>query len=158
MIKQLFPDPPANAHYLSRVDDEEILGSYYPHSFELENQQWPTIEHYYQAMKFDNISYQEKIRQAQTPARARRLGRTRFKKIRKNWREVRAAFMTRAIYTACHTYPYLAQSLLQTNPQTLVENAQYDYYWGCGRDRLGTNMYGQVLMRVRDKLCAEQSG
>jgi predicted NAD-dependent protein-ADP-ribosyltransferase YbiA (DUF1768 family) len=37
----------------------------------------------------------------------------------------------------------------------LVESSNYDYFWGCGRDRRGENMYGKVLMNVREKLREE---
>ena len=45
--------------------------------------------------------------------------------------------MTRAVYIRARSYPELAQELLNTGEQTLVENSQYDYFWGCGRDRRG---------------------
>ena len=32
----------------------------------------------------------------------------------------------------------------------------YDYYWGVGRDGRGHNVFGKVLMAVRDKLMQEQ--
>jgi ribA/ribD-fused uncharacterized protein len=63
--------------------------------------------------------------------------------------------MTRAVYTKCKTYDDIAGLLLSTGTQRLVENSQYDYFWGCGRDRRGENMYGQILMNVRDKLMQE---
>lgn len=65
--------------------------------------------------------------------------------------------MTRALYTKCKTHPDVAEQLLKTGSSKLVENSLYDYYWGCGRDRRGTNMYGQVLMNVRDKLLSERN-
>jgi hypothetical protein len=65
--------------------------------------------------------------------------------------------MTRAVYTKCKTHAEIAALLLSTGSNRLVENSQYDYFWGCGRDRRGTNSYGQVLMNVRDKLAAEQN-
>ena len=49
----------------------------------------------------------------------------------------------------------LAEALLATGDNPIVENDQYDYYWGCGRDRRGDNTYGKVLMDVREKLRQE---
>lgn len=69
---------------------------------------------------------------------------------------MKVVFLTRALYTKCRTYPEISDKLLQTKQQKLVENSLYDYYWGCGRDRRGENMYGQVLMNVRNKLAEEQ--
>ena len=152
MSKGLFPEIDTNVHYFSRIDEEETLGTWIHCPFRLENKEWLTIEHYFQAMKFADETYQEKIRLAASAKQARKLGRTRFKRIKTNWRDLRAVFMTRAVYTRCKTYPDLARHLMNTGSKKLMENSQYDYYWGCGRDRRGTNMYGQVLMNVRDKL------
>ena len=144
-----------NVRYLSRSDPDETLGAWSAHPFVLEDKKWPTVEHYYQAMKFDNEQQQEKIRAAQSPKQARKLGRTRFQKIRHDWRAVRKIYMTRALYTKCKTYSNLAQELLDTGDAKLVESSVYDYYWGCGRDRRGTNMYGQLLENVRERLQQE---
>ncbi len=152
MAKSLFPGNDDHSVYFSRNDITEVLGTFSPHPFMLENKEWLTVEHYFQAMKFEGSDYQEKIRLAPTPEKARKLGRTRFKKIRKDWSTVKAVVMTRAVYTKCRTYSVISETLINTGSKRLVENSQYDYFWGCGRDRRGENMYGQVLMNVRDKL------
>ncbi len=76
-------------------------------------------------------------------------------KIRKDWSKVRRVIMTRGIYTKCRTHPDVAQRLLATGDAQLVETTQYDYFWGSGRDRRGSNAYGAVLMDVRKKLQEE---
>ncbi len=63
--------------------------------------------------------------------------------------------MTRAIYSKCKQHSHIAEALLATGDKRMVENSQYDYYWGCGRDRRGQNKYGEVLMNVRDKRAEE---
>ncbi len=132
------------------------LSSFALNNFELEGKIWPSIEHYFQGMKFPVGEYQEAIRLANTALDARKLGRTRFKKIRTDWTVVRETIMTRAVYTQCKSHPTLATQLLSTQNETLVDNSQYDYFWGCGRDRRGHNAYGKVLMNVRAKLLEEQ--
>lgn len=155
MAAGIFPEEDENAIYLSRSDANEVLSSFSKHGFELEDKEWPSVEHYFQAMKFEDANYQEKIRLSNTPKQARKLGRSRFKKIRKDWRNIKTTIMTRAVYTKCHAHPDVKQALLDTDNNKLVENSQYDYYWGCGRDRRGENHYGKVLMRVRHKLLEE---
>lgn len=155
MAGGLFSEEDVDAIYFSRTDRDQNLGAWSDHPFVLEDKEWPTVEHYYQAMKFEDAAYQEKIRRAETPKQARKLGRRRFKKLRADWHKVKVVYMTRALYTKCKTYSNVARELLDTQNLKLVENNNYDYYWGCGRDRRGTNMYGQLLMNVRSKLREE---
>jgi len=151
MVTDTFSTEDQQALYFSRSDTDQHLGTYGAYPFSLDDSVWPTAEHYYQAMKFADPAYQEKIRLATTPAQARKLGRSRLKRIRRDWRNVKIAYMTRAIYTRYKTHAELGVQLSQSDVK-LVENSQYDYFWGCGRDRRGNNHYGQVLMNVRDKL------
>jgi hypothetical protein len=152
----LFPPDQTEAVYLSRSDPLHPLGTFSRHSIFLEDLEWPSVEHYYQAMKFEDTEYRERIRRADHPKKARKLGRTRWKQRRKDWKEVKVTVMTRGVYIKCRTHPEIAEALLATDDTQLFENSNYDYFWGCGRDRRGNNMYGKVLMNVRDKLIEEQ--
>ena len=145
-----------NVVCIARSNTEHPLASFSLFEFELEGLVWPSVEHYFQGMKFPKGGYQEQIRQAPTAKKAQKLGRSRFKKIRKDWKEVCETIMTRGVYTQCRTHKDLALQLLNTGRQSLVDNTQYDYFWGCGRDRRGENAFGKVLMNVREKLIAEQ--
>ena len=53
-----------------RSDASNPLSSYAAYAFELDGAEWPTAEHYYQAMKFEDADYRERIRQAATPEQA----------------------------------------------------------------------------------------
>ena len=141
--------------FLSRTDANEPLSTFSRHGFFLEGVQWPSAEHYFQAMKFEDLDYRERVRSAPHPKKARRLGRSRFHKPRADWHEVRRVIMTRAVYIKCRSHPEVAERLLATGEAMLVESSAYDYFWGCGRDRRGHNTYGQVLMDVRRKLREE---
>ena len=147
--------PEQDVIYLSRTDVNEPLSSFSRFGFELEGVTWPSVEHYFQAMKFEDEVYREVIRAADHPRKARRMGRTRLKKLRRDWHDVRRVIMVRAVYTRCRQHPEVASRLLDTGSSKLVENNSYDYFWGCGRDRRGHNNYGRVLMAVRDKLREE---
>ena len=152
----LFSTPEGNVIYLSRYDENEPFSSYSDHGFELEGLYWPTVEHYYEAMKFAEQEYREEIRSAESPAKANKLGHKRRQKRKDDWKKNRVLMMTRAIYTKCHTYSNITEKLLATGNETIFENSQYDYFWGCGRDRLGHNNYGKVLMNVRNRLREER--
>ena len=144
-----------DAIYVLRTDVNEPLSCYSRHGFVLEGQDWPSVEHYFQAMKFEDPEYRELIRLASHPRKARRLGRSRLKRIRADWRTLRRVIMTRGIYIKCRTHARVAERLLATGDRRLVEGSAYDYFWGCGRDRRGYNNYGRILMSVRDKLRVE---
>ncbi|TGN39212.1 NADAR family protein [Marinobacter confluentis] len=153
----IFPsDDGENDLFTSRTDPESEFSTYAPYRFHLEGREWPTVEHYFQGMKFTDQVMQEKVRQAGSPAEARKLGRKRHQSFRKDWKQVRETIMTRGVYTRCRTHPDLAKALLGTGDQKIVENSNFDYFWGCGRDRRGENRYGRVLMNVRAKLREEQ--
>ncbi|MFT6907989.1 MAG: ribA/ribD-fused uncharacterized protein [Oleiphilaceae bacterium] len=153
----LFPDLDEEAVFLSRSDESQILGTHTIQPFTLDGKEWLTVEHYFQAMKFETTSpdYFEKIRQASDAKKARKLGLTRFKKVRDDWKKVRRVVMTRAVYTRSHAHSDTESALLETGNRKIIENSQYDYFWGCGRDRRGDNIYGHVLMDVRQKLLSE---
>ena len=151
----LFPQLDETAIFLSRTDVDEPLSTYAKYGFHLEGKDWPSVAHYFHAMKFSDDGYQEKILQADSPKKATRLGRSRLHKIRGDWSAVKATVMTRAVYTKCRQHQEVADLLLATEDRQIIEDNSYDYFWGCGRDRRGENTYGKVLMSVRKKLREE---
>jgi len=154
----LFPEHQADAIYFSMDDPSELMSRNSPYSFHLDDQLWPTIEHYYQAMKYTGDDNRNLVRCAPTAEKAKLLGNAKFRKKRKDLKQVKTVLMTRAVYTQAKTYSIIADRIINTGEAKLVENSQYDYYWGCGRDHRGDNNYGQVLMNVRAKLLEEQNG
>ena len=140
---------------LSRIDSTHPLASYSKHSFELDGYEWPSVEHYYQAMKFADPDYREQIRTAGHPAEAAKLGKSRKHNRRKDWDKVKVTYMTRGTYIKCHTHPDVARTLLATDDSEIIEVSQYDYFWGCGRDIRGNNAFGKMLMAIREKLREE---
>ena len=152
----IFKNIPEDSLLLNRSDPEELLGSFSAHSFFLDDRDWPTAEHYYQAMKFSDPDYQERIRNAPSVTKARRLGHNWFKRKRPDYKKVRITLMTRAMYTKCRTYPIIARTLLDTGEQYIAERSFNDYFWGCGRDGRGDNNFGRALMSIRSRLLEEQ--
>ncbi|MET0029161.1 MAG: NADAR family protein [Candidatus Thiodiazotropha sp.] len=143
--------------YVSRSDPLNILSSYSKHEFDLDGDTWPSVEHYYQGMKFEPGTLRSAVRDADHPLKAAKLAAKNKKQIRNDWNEVREVYMTRAIYIKCRTHPEAAEALLATDDKTIVENSQYDYFWGCGRDGRGHNTFGKLLMAVRERLKNERA-
>ena len=145
-------------YYISRSDVNHPLASCSKFGFELDGANWPSVEHYYQGMKFEAGELRESIRTADHPIKAQQLAESNKKLLRKDWPQVRETMMTRGIYMKCRTHDSVAEALLATGDRKIIENSQYDYFWGCGRDGRGHNVYGKVLMAVRDKLSEAPSG
>lgn len=140
---------------LNRFDVNERLSAYSKHGFELDGEYWPSVEHYYQASKFESDAYRKKVREAAHPKLATKLGEAWFKPKKSNWKGKRVIMMTRAVYIKCRTHEEIAEALLATEAQQIIDTSQFDYFWGVGRDGRGENQYGEVLMAVRNKLREE---
>jgi ribA/ribD-fused uncharacterized protein len=153
----LFPDIDADAVFFSRKDSDELLGSFIELPFELDGRLWPTAEHYCQAMKFEGSPLADKVHAQPSAKLAQKLGESWLNKLkaRKDWGEVRTTVMTRAVYIQARSHSDKAEAILATGESPLMENDNYDYFWGCGRDRRGENQYGKVVMNVRAKLRQE---
>lgn len=152
----MFSSETENRYYVVRTDVNNPLSAYSRFGFELDGAEWPSVEHYYQGMKFEKGEMRESIRSTDHPAKASKLAKANKKLVRKDWAQVRQVMMTRAVYTKCRTHHAVAELLLKTGTKQIVETTMYDYYWGCGRDGRGHNVFGKVLMAVRDKLIQEQ--
>jgi ribA/ribD-fused uncharacterized protein len=144
--------------YVSRTDPLDPLSSYSKHGFDLDDDSWPSVEHYYQGMKFQPGELRDAIRDSDHPEKAKKLADKNKKHVRNDWKAVKEVIMTRGIYIKCRTHAEVANALIATDEQKIIENSQFDYFWGCGRDGRGHNTFGKVLMAVRDKLRQEMSG
>jgi ribA/ribD-fused uncharacterized protein len=123
--------------------------------FELGGLQWPTSEHYFQAQKFLDESYREKIRMTASPMIAARLGRSRSVAIRADWESAKIDVMRQAVAVKFRSHSRLRELLLATGDEEIIEATDGDYFWGCGAEGHGKNWLGRILMEVRDKLRKE---
>lgn len=122
----------------------------------LDGKRWPTSEHYFQAQKFDDPSYREAIRKANSPMLAARMGRDRSKRLRRDWEGVKDEVMRKAVRAKFSQHAELAQILLATGDAVLVEHTANDSYWADGGDGSGRNMLGRILMQIREELSNQQ--
>jgi N-glycosidase YbiA len=129
------------------------LSNFSPPGIEQDGVFWPTIEHFFQAQKFDSLEMKERIRRTATPKLARELGQSRAHPIRSDWDDVRDDIMLCALRVK-FAQPAASKLLLSTGDKWLVEASPFDYYWGAGQDGSGRNRLGELLMQVRRELLA----
>jgi N-glycosidase YbiA len=125
------------------------FSNFSPHGIELDGHWWPTTEHYFQTQKFAGTSSVEWVRLAVTPKLAAQIGRDRRLPLRLDWEQVKEDVMRRAVLRKFETHTQLRDLLLATGDEAIVEQNVCDEYWGCGKDRNGKNMLGQILMETR---------
>lgn len=61
------------------------FSNHYMTSIYIDGKQWPSTEHYFQAMKFTTPQYQDKIRMAYSTEEAKQLGYAKRPDFRANW-------------------------------------------------------------------------
>ncbi len=139
-------------NFYSVGDEFGEFSNFAPYPIALDGKRWPTAEHYFQAQKFEDKAYREKIRKADSPMLAARLGRDRKQKLRRDWESVRVGVMRAAVLAKFTQHDELRALLLSTGAAKLVEHTENDNYWGDGGDGSGQNMLGRILMQVRESL------
>lgn len=69
------PDAPNVIHFYSTTGEYGCFSNFAAFPIKLDGKLWSTSEHYFQAQKFEDADYREKIRKANSPMLAARLGR-----------------------------------------------------------------------------------
>ena len=118
--------------------------------FKVGQTEYPTVEHFYQAMKTDIPEERAKILAARTASEAKRIGRT--VKLRKNWSKIQIEVMDTALRAKFQQNPELKKKLIDTGEAELIEgNTWNDKFWGVVNGE-GTNWLGKLLMQIRKDL------
>jgi len=127
------------------------MSNFYPCEFiDDSKNQWKSSEHYYQAHKFTDMYFFNKIKAEPTPKQCYKLA-WQFKSFfRKDWMEVKDKIMWEAINYKFNQNTDLRRKLMNTYPKKLVEHSLRDFHYGCGIDGSGKNILGQMLMQLRD--------
>lgn len=131
-----------------------FMSNFCPSPITLDDKEWPTTEHYFQAMKFILSSDElvEKVRLSKTAREAANIGRDKNNPKRIDWEFVKEDYMEKALYAKFTQHPKLKKKLLDTGDKILVERTKNDSYWGDGGDGSGKNRLGNLLMKVRTRI------
>jgi N-glycosidase YbiA len=144
--------PADTIYFYAQTDDFWEFSNFAPFGVAMDGAWWPSVEHYFQAQKFEDLQYREKIRRANRPKDAKALGMTRDLPLRADWEIAKDGVMLAAVRVKFRTHDRLSRLLLSTGNRLIVENAPMDAYWGCGTDGLGLNKLGKILSVIRDEL------
>ena len=132
------------------IDEYEFLSNFYPSPiYDNAGKEYPTVEHYFQAMKTFNPQERELIRSAESPGKAKRIGR--LVQLREDWEDRKLDIMEKALIQKFQILR-LREKLLATGNEELIEgNFWHDTYWGVCKGE-GENHLGKLLMNIREKI------
>ena len=131
-----------------------FLSNFYRSQFSLGIFLMSSAEHAFQSFKTEDAEWATRIRQAGSPAQAKRLGRQC--PLDPAWNNIKVGVMRR-ILEAKFREPTLRGKLLATEDRELIEgNTWGDTYWGVSGG-VGRNLLGQLLMQERETIREETS-
>jgi ribA/ribD-fused uncharacterized protein len=137
-----------------------FLSNFYPVTIEHQGIKYPSVEHYYVAMKIKNdqqidgryityIDCREMIAKMPDPSKVKQFGK--ILKLRKDWDDVKLDVMLWGIREKFKNED-LRQLLTETGDEELVEGNWWgDKFWGVSNGE-GENHLGKILMKVREEL------
>lgn len=147
------------------------FSNFYPAKVEFEGEEYTSVEHAFHAAKTNDPRRRKAIRLAETPGRAKNMGRKLV--LVPDWHEKRVLVMRTLVLSKFTinqdlTLPEkdridMRRMLIDTGGAVLVEgNRWHDNFWGicacngknasCPVVPAGENNLGQILMSVRDEL------
>lgn len=134
--------------------DNSFLSNFYASPITIDNREYPTVEHFFQASKAVLDEEHEFIRKSDTPFIAKRRGKSIG--LRADWEEVKEDIMLRGLVEK-FKIPELKEKLLATGEHELEEgNFWHDRTWGvcyCEKcNGVGENKLGKMLMAIREEL------
>lgn len=128
------------------------FSNFAPYPILIENEIWKTVEHYFQASKFDDDAVRCKIKEMTSPMKVANEGRKRKYVIRPDWEAIKERVMTKALLRKFLQHPKLRKEIILTGESNLIEHTENDCYWGDGGDGSGENRLGILLMEVRTEV------
>jgi ribA/ribD-fused uncharacterized protein len=132
------------------------LSNFYPAPIDLDSEDYPSVEHAFQAAKTDDPDERANIRANPSPINAKYAGK--HVALRLGWNDLRFGVMETLVRQKFTRYADLRDKLLATGDAELIEgNTWRDTTWGAvwNADKgywTGKNHLGKILMQVRGEL------
>jgi len=145
-------------------EEHGFLSNFHPCKVHLDGVEYPSVEHAYQAAKTLDHEARVAIRQAETAAQAKRLGR-KVSSLRPDWRTYRDTVMLLLLREKFQLNGLKAM-LAHTWPRRLIHgNTWHDNYWGacmCTQCQLlpdpSQDKLGQFLQALRGEIRSKDPG
>lgn len=146
---------------MNQENEDPILfyeGEYYMFSnfssfaVEYKGKMWMTVEHAYQAAKFEDKEVVELIHKSLSAHDSKKIAHAHEDKINPAWDSIKVSVMEDIIRAKISMHPYVKKKLLETGSREIIEDSHKDSFWGRGPDFKGRSELGKVWMRLRDEM------
>ena len=136
---------------------QHILSNFYisSHMFRHEGLPFKSLEHAYQYLKakyHEEHELAEDIPLCRTAYEAKVM--SQGISVSPEWHAIKANIMKKLLQSKAESIPEFRQKLLSTDKVKLTHPVKDDF-WGCW-DGKGQDMFGQLLMQLRDNLFAQR--
>jgi ribA/ribD-fused uncharacterized protein len=141
---------------MSFLENIFFLSNFYITRISFNGEIYSSVEHAFQAEKTENRSFKNRIKLANTPAEAKKIGRQ--SPLRHGWKKMRVVIMKDLLFEK-FKYKELLIKLHDCSTGIITEgNTWHDNFWGickCSNCNGGKNVLGKLLMHVRKKTSFE---
>ncbi len=129
------------------------LSNFWPVKVSVYGEEYPSVEHAYQAAKSLDAEVRKSIQKCPAPKDAKKIGR--LIEIRKDWEQVKIKIMYYLLKQKFSDV-ILKQKLIDTGNKVLVEGNNWDdHFWGICNGS-GKNILGRLLMMIRNNILKEK--
>jgi N-glycosidase YbiA len=140
-----------------RVSKEpyDCFSNFYPSPIHIDEELWPTVEHYFQAMKFPHHKeIREIIRTTPKAIEKKQIANKQYAYLVdwNHWNKIKDQIIYKALKAKFEQHKNLQQILLSTDNAPIIEHSKKDSYWADGSDGTGQNMLGKSLMKLRNEV------
>lgn len=128
------------------------LHNFSANAIEIDGILYPTAEHAFHALKFEDSNIREEIITSSSPVAAFKLGKKYKPQRRSDWNDIKVGILENIIRLKAQQNPDVKEALLLSGDEEIVEVNPNDDFWGNGSDGKGKNHTGNILMKIRDEL------
>ena len=133
----------------------ELLSNYSMSELKIDKENWPSVEHYYQAKKYTDQKDVFAIKSAPSAAEAKKIAWGLSHTTPKYWSETKLLIMKNALEAKFAKNTHNRNVLIGTWPLPIIEANLEDPEWGVGFYGLGKNLFGKLLTSLRDELVGQ---
>lgn len=147
----LVPSVPTILFYES---EHYYLSNFSAFAIYLRRECWMTVEHAYQARKFQTgnaSSARQGIFNAKSAHDAKQIAKQNIHLARPDWQEIKLKVMEELLRVKFEQHDFVRRMLLKTGDANLIEDSPRDSFWGIGPMGKGENHLGRLWMKIREE-------